>query len=281
MPTLVLLIFSVQTLLASYTLVTQAEMLVRESLNTEETIQPAGILGEQLLAPAFASPDLAKYADAGVGKERLAMVLRSLPTDEYRNRFKTLIVDPDRITLERESASKRAEAVVPKADKGGAKAGAESKADPAASDAPSIVVSTRPELTTAVLVQMALRWLMDVNREWPQLAPKGDAPPVSKDPVPLPEFIVSLVGEIQDGVVLDRLDWEHVAGHRFSAAVMQPVLVKYVTRTAITGAVLVMVINGFYFFGFYRIRRWMARKRALAGAKPQAGASDARQSPPH
>jgi len=278
MPTLALLVVSVQALLASYTLITQAETLVRENLNTEETIQPAGILGEQILAPAFASPELAKYADGGIAKERLAAVLRSLPADGYRNNLKNLLRDPDRILLHREAApGKTGEVVVQKQDA----AGAGSKAESAAPEQPSLVVSTKPELTTAVLVQIALRWLTDPNREWPQLTAKPDGQPAPKEPVLLPEFVVSLVNEIQDGVVLERLDWEHVAGHRFSSAVMQPVLVRYVTRTAIVGAGLVLVVNGFYFFGFYRLRRWMARKRAAALSNAKASPADAMKSPPH
>jgi hypothetical protein len=285
MPTLVLLLFSVQMLLACYTLVTQAEALVRQNLNTEETIQPAGILGEHLLAPAFTTPELARSADAGVSKERLAAALRALPADEYRNRLRASIVDPDRITVGREGmsgASKSGENLVPRSETAPSKAGAGAGPAAAPAEPPSIVLTSRAELATAVLVQMALRWLVDPNRAWPQLAVKPESQSAAAEPALLPEFIVSLVGEIQEGVVLERLDWEHVAGHRFSSAVMQPTLVRYVTRTAIVGAALLLVLNAFYFFGFYRLRRWMKRKRQAAAAKTQAGgAGDAVQSPPH
>ena len=280
MPTLVLLLFSVQMLLACYTLITQAEALVRQNLNTEETIQPAGILGEHLLAAAFASPELARYADAGVSKERLASALRALPADEYRNSLRALIVDPDRITVEREGASKSAENLVPRSETGPAKTGPGAAATPP--EPPSIVLTSRAELATAVLVQMALRWLVDPNHAWPQLATKPESQPAASQPVPLPEFVVSLVSDIQEGVVLERLDWEHVAGHRFSSAVMQPTLARYVTRTATVGAALLLVLNAFYFFGFYRLRRCMKRKRQAAAAKSDAGTGgDAVHGPPH
>jgi hypothetical protein len=132
-----------------------------------------------------------------------------------------------------------------------------------------------------VLVQMALRWLTDPGRKWPRLGMAGEIPTTANEPVPLPEFVISLLGEIQDGVVLDRLDWEHVAGQRFSSAVMQPVLVTYVTRTALMGAGLVLVINAFYFFGFYRLRRWMQRRRAALADKTPPSSADAIKSPPH
>jgi hypothetical protein len=181
------------------------------------------------------------------------------------------------MTVEREAASS-AEALVPRPEAGAGKPGAGTA--PGAPELPSITVSNRAELVSAVLVQMALRWLVDPNREWPRLAAKPDAPPAGPEPVILPEFIVSLLSEIQEGVVLERLDWEHVAGHRFSSVVMQPTLVRYVTRTGIVTATLVLILDAFYFFGFYRLRRWMKRKRLEAAekAKPPGGEANG---PPH
>lgn len=280
MPTLVLLVVSVQVLLASYTLMVHADELVRKSLNTEEAAQPAGILGEQLLAAAFGTPDLARAAGAGVTKERITAALRAMPAEALRNSFKEQIVDPGRILLEREMAGRPgADSRVPRSDTAPPVSGGgqgEETGEP-----PSIVVASKAELTTVVLVQMALRWLADPGREWPRLGPAGEAQAAAKEPVPLPEFVISLLGEIQEGVVLDRLDWEHVAGQRFSSAVMHPMLVKYVTRTAITGAGAVLILNGFYFFGFYRVRRWMQRRRAMLADRTPPSGADAVKSPPH
>jgi hypothetical protein len=262
-PTLVVLLISVQALLFFYTLVTRADALVKINLGTEEAIQPASILGEILLDPAFSSEELAAFEGAGVSKERLVGTLRSIPAEAYRQELDAFRVETDRLVLQQEAPGvRKGEAPRPAPGKQGAPEGGA-----AAADAGALPLGNRAELATAIVVQTALRWLNDPARAWPQATAKQDAQPARPDGGNLNDFIVSLVDEIQDGVVLERLDWEHMAGHRFAVVMLHPMLVKYINRFAIAGVGGVLVLNLIYFFGFYRVRRWLHRERPSSGAK--------------
>jgi hypothetical protein len=88
--------------------------------------------------------------------------------------------------------------------------------------------------------------MLDPNQTWPQAMPAGTGSMAAQS-LRLPEFALALVDEIQDDAVLDRLDWEHVAGTRFVQVVLQPILLELMGRWAGLLALAVLAVDLAYF----------------------------------
>jgi hypothetical protein len=259
-PTLALLLVSVQALLAAYVVGTHADALLRPTLALDSSMHPASVLGEILLDPPFDDPVLSRLEEIGVSKDRLAATVRALPAESYRAGLRTFLVSPALLTLE--SPGTR---LVPDAEPGKARGGAPgTPAPPDAAPERPLTLESRDDIAAAALVQIALRRLMDPDATWPVVRLGEDAAP----PAHLSEFIISLFDEIREGPALRRTDWEYIAGNRFVAAVLQPTMAQYVRRTALGGALAVLLLDALYFAGFFQLRRW------IRGRKPPGSAVD-------
>jgi hypothetical protein len=251
--TLAVLIFSVQGLLLAYMLRTQADALVKPMLSPENAVQPAGVLGSILLDPAFSDTDLEN--ETHVAKARLAATVIGTEDDDYRAGLEGFLVSPDRLVM--------APTHNPAPDTAGGTdtpKQPDASTDAAGDQAPAF--TNRDDLISAIAVQIGLRWIMDPEQTWPEAMPAGTGS--AADPrLRVPEFVLALVDEIQDNAVLDRLDWEHVAGTRFVQAVLQPVLVERVARSAGLLAVGVVALDLAYFAVAARIFGRL-RRRARA-----------------
>ncbi len=69
-----------------------------------------------------------------------------------------------------------------------------------------------------------------------------------------------------------------MAGTRFVEYVLQPLLTDYIVYSALTAAVLVLLICVAYFAGLMRLRRW-ADRRAMAKSRAK-GSARSKATPP-
>jgi hypothetical protein len=272
--TLAVLVASLQALLLAYLLRTQAEALIRPALAPETAVQPAALLGSILLDPVFSDDDL--DGDAQVAKDRLAAVIAAQDDADWRAQLEAFRVEPRRLVLAKPAPA-------PSALAPGTLSGPHSAVPPAAAPnyaapppatppaaapaepgAPSAAPAfTRPEdLVSAILVQIGLRWLLDPDQTWPEGRPAGATGTAER--LRLPDFALALVDEIRDDAVLDRLDWEHVAGTRFVQTILQPVLVERVGRQAALLGFGVLAADAAY---FVLAARFVGRLRRRARAK--------------
>jgi hypothetical protein len=245
--TLAVLLGSMLALLLAYGLRTQAEALIRPALAPENAVPPASVLGSILLDPPF--KDAALGQETHIAKARLSAVIGAKHDEDYRDALKPFAVKPDKFVL----------AAPPIATAPSALAPSLSQAPPQAAGAPPAPVFTRPEdLISGIVAQIGLRWMLDAKQTWPEAMPAGAGSSADR-PLSLPELTLALIDEIQDGAVLDRLDWEHVAGTRFVQVVLHPVLLELIGRWAALLAVLVLAADLAYFAMATRIVRRLRR----------------------
>jgi hypothetical protein len=251
--TLVVLLVSVQGLLLAYVLRTQAEALARPLLAPENAVQPAGVLGSLLLDPAFSDEDLAGKTQ--VAKDRLAAVIIATDDETYRADLEAFVVKPERLVLAPEPKTPTP-AEPPRQPAG-------ERAPAGAADEPP-VFTQREDLLSAIVVQMGLRWVLAPGQTWPEAMPAGTSA-AADQPVRLPQFALTLMDEIQGNAVLDKLDWEHVAGTRFVQAVLQGVLVERIGRSAGLLALACVTFDVAYFiFAARLVGRLNRRRKAKA-----------------
>jgi hypothetical protein len=246
--TLTVLLASVLTLLLAYLLRSQAEALIRPTLAPEAAAQPASMMGSILLDPAFSDDDL--NGESQVSKERLAAIVVALDDSEWRGQLEDFRVAPGRLVLAKAASTFSSPSP------------ASGTVSPPTEDAPAFAL--RDDLISAIVVQIGLRWLLEAEQTWPQGMAAGSGS-LADQRLKLPEFALALLDEIQDDAVLDRLDWEHVAGTRFVQAVLQPVLVESVGRQAAILALLVLAADAAYFVLASRIVGHLRRR-----AKPKS-----------
>lgn len=265
--TLAVLLVSIQALLLAYVLRTQADQLVRRLLTPEDAVQPATVLGSILLDPAFSGEELDQ--ETHVAKDRLAGVIVAMDDEDFHAGIETFLVSPGKLAMATPTTAKGgtdasqppsssqpappSQTIPPSGP--GTKPEAKAQA-PAA----SAVFTNRNDLISAIIVQIGLRWVLDPSQTWPQAMPAGTGSTVEQH-LRLPEFALALIDEIQDDAVLDRLDWEHVAGTRFVQAVLQPVLLDQVGRSAGLLAVCVIALDLAYFAVAARVLGRMSGRR--------------------
>ena len=241
--TLVVLLVSVQGLLLAYVLRTQTEALVRPLLTPENAVQPAGVLGSILLDPAFSSEELADKTQ--VAKDRLAAIIVATNDESYRADLDAFVVNPGRLVLA-------------PASKAPATAEPERRGEEESDQTP--VFSNREDLLSAIVVQMGLRWVLEPGQTWPEAMPAGTGS-TADQALRLPEFALTLMDEIRDTAVLDKLDWEHVTGTRFVQAVLKGVLVERIGRSAGLLALAVVTFDLAYFVSAARLVGRLNRRR--------------------
>jgi hypothetical protein len=244
--TLAVLLASVLTLLLAYVLRTQAEALIRPALAPENAVQPASVLGSILLDPPF--HDAAFAEQTHIAKARLSAAIGAKHDEDYRDALKPFSVKPGRFVLTPQGEEHASATVAPPGS------GSSGAAQPP--------VFTRPEeLIGGIVVQIGVRWLLEPKQTWPEALPAGSR---ADRPLSVPELSLALIDEIQDGAVLDRLDWEHVAGTRFVQTVLQPLLLELLGRWAGLLALGVVVANLAYFAVAIRIVRRLRRTATSA-----------------
>jgi hypothetical protein len=229
--TLVVLEFSVLALLLAYVLRTQSAELIRPALTPENAVQPASVLGSILLDPAMRDDELADATH--VAKAKLAEVIVATDDEDYRGDLAKFLISPSQLVL------------TPKAPETTEAAATTTPKTPPDGE-PAHEFTRRDDLISAILVQIGLRWILDPNQTWPEAMPAGTGSTAAQN-LRLPEFALALVDEIQDDAVLDRLDWEHVAGTRFVQVVLEPALLELVGRWAGLLALGVFALDLAYF----------------------------------
>ncbi len=135
-----------------------------------------------------------------------------------------------------------------------------------------------------VVMTLAREWISDPDQSWPEWIPApGEASVRAADDDALvpAEFILSLVGEIEEDAVLPQADWAYVAGTRFEQRVLAPLFTDYLHYAAIAVAIAVAVFNLVFFWLMVKAKRRpplrLGRRRASSEAPPPVKAGE---SPP-
>lgn len=225
-PTLLVWLVSLQALLGIYLLGVQAPAIVHNNLTADVTSQ----LGRQLLEPAFNNPVLAAHPPDAVPKAAIKAALHAMSELDYRAALQADVVPPGELAAAAAAAGHRA-------------------------------VSGQE-----VLVQLGLRWITEAHNSWYAPSSADAGAEQGEQPFFLPDFLASLVDELQKGTVLPRLDWEHVAGTRFVDGVLRPVAVEYLSYLAGALAIAVLLLDALYFLIMRRLRRIGQPRQAPAKA---------------
>ncbi len=252
LPSLLMLLISVQLLLGAYLLGIHGSRLV--SLNQTDSV--VNTLGANLLEPAFENPALAGASQGEIAKSHLKAAFKASTENRYREALAKKIVPPEKLT--------------PSAQAGGGKGNRQ-----------------RYPLGERILVQVGMRWITAPHETWwaplnPGGAEKRKAerhgePEAKADQGNgffLPVFLGGLLGDLTDDVKLSRANWEHVAGTRFVEEYLQPVMMEYLAYFAMALALAVLLIDMLFFLALGRIKRIGLPKAEKAAAQVAAEAGE-------
>ena len=221
-PSLLIILPSVQVVLAAYLVAVNAQELVW--LNRTDPVVEK--LGAHLLEPAFRNPLLFNAAEGGIQAGVLKNVLNTITEDVYREAIVAGIVPP---------------------------LAAGSPEDPlGAGGAIMLQVGLRwltgPHGTWLTPLDPAGGGEPAGEGERPRGEPDGGL-------FFLPTFMKGLIAQLPDNEALSRSQWEHIAGTRFVEGYLQPVMVEYLTYFAILAALLVLLADTVLFSLLRRIKR--------------------------
>ncbi len=239
LPSLLVLLVSVQVLLGSYVVGTQAQGLVRVSLAPQAATLPAASLGAMLLDPILRGP-LGKAAT--ITHAELIQAASEVTQQQYLDRLEEFK------SAQAEMAVQAANAANPPG------ANPSGPQTPAQGAAPRYV-----QAQGAAVVNLGLRWLLDEGRALPPGAPALETR--------LPALTVALLAPAPEAP-LTRAGWEQLAGEQFAQRVLQPVLARYVPRAMAAVAAVTFVLTLAYFVVLARFRRRVHRDRAPTHPPP-------------
>lgn len=290
-PTLVVLMVSVQIMLLAYGLAARAPALLEQSLSGFEKSGGANHIGTLLLAPA-----LGQLGEGGAEIEmvRLVAAIRGTSAETFQNYFHSRLNDEIDIDSSNESGADNSIggdgddggiAPDPPSDGYDAEPAAPPNGETGASETPLPnrveipVEGLNPRL--ALLEQLALGWLIDPDRA-PPGQPNDNDPSQADAEVPggsgLPEFVANLLMDIQEGMALTLDNWTHLAGTRFTEGFLVPWMTTRIRFLALGIALAVLLANAAYLFLLVRTRRLIDRLHSPPAsgvpAEPVASSGD-------
>jgi len=124
-----------------------------------------------------------------------------------------------------------------------------------------------------VVMTLAREWISDPDQSWPEWIPApGEASVRAADDDALvpAEFILSLVGEIEEDAALPQADWAYVAGTRFEQRVLVPLFTDYLHYAAIAVAIAVASFNLVFFWLMVKAKRRPPLRLGRRGASSEA-----------
>jgi hypothetical protein len=242
LPTLLVLLVSLQALLGAYLLGVRSEALVHANLTTGVAEQ----LGKVLLEPAFQGALLLNVPADQVNKDVLKNALHTSPELDYRNQLAARLLPPDELQRAMQGT------------------------------APPLGADVLVQIGLHWVTESHASWFG--SEPAPAAAGNGgagaDAGAAGGDKSGgaffLPDFLISLVDELPAGTVLPRVDWEHVAGTRYVENVLRPLMNEYLSDLAIVLAVIVLLLDALFFLLMRRLKRIGLPRPAKAKAPPKS-----------
>lgn len=252
LPSLAVLLVSVQVLLGIYLLTALAPDVARFALNAPAAKSSAAQIGNMLLSPAYGRQTAGEPEGGGINKAGLRRALYAYSQKELRDGFR-----------------KQLQA-------------AQAQLEGASITAPEGASATAPQGAAASpeLLLLALRWAAEDHEDWPPgteeeaaraLDSGGGGAGTAADAKPvLSLYILSLVAEIGGDLDMARTDWAHVAGNRFIQRVLGPLMVWQVRYLALMLLALLVAADLAAFFLLAQLKSAVRATRRQDPAGPGA-----------
>ncbi|MCZ6533452.1 MAG: hypothetical protein O7A08_10875 [SAR324 cluster bacterium] len=234
LPGLLVLLVSMQALLACYLLATAGPGLVVFALRAPGARASAAPIGALLLSPAYSQQGSAGSPAGHADKETLRRAILAYSEEKLLEGFRGKLAEA--------KTELRGQVQQDGADE-----------------------SNGIEQVSAQLLLLALHWAAGDHVNWPPQQPEqqpGQEPPPNQAEIErLPGYILSLVSEVRGDSPMQREDWEHVAGSRFMQRVLEPLMVWQLRYLAAIGTLLVLVTNLGVFYLISRARHQMVARQ--------------------